>query len=407
MKNSSSKPPTPNSDASPADRDRTNTNQAVFIGTSSEIETTMRPDTNRPNRTLGESHSRLFRVLVVPLFFAALAGSAWAIDEVVLIPKSTIKAPGGRLRGTIQSESPTEIQIQVGGTTQNVPLDQVASVRYDGQPATLTLAENRESSNNLTEAAELYAKAGDEASSKPFVAQTARMGRARVLAELGMGDAGILKQAIRELTTFTQANPKSRHIITALELLARLDLQQPDPSTAAKPIADLEKVPGGADRAATLKALLQIKKGEFDEAIKTLDPILAKAAKGSPLRRDAMLVKAQALAGQKKFQEAEAAVREVIKDAPAEDAATRAPAYNTLGDCLHAAGNNKEAIVAYLYTDLIYSKNKVEHPRAMAQIAKMWHALGRDDRAQEAIDHLKQEYPQSPWVADAQAALGK
>ena len=55
----------------------------------------------------------------------------------------------------------------------------------------------------------------------------------------------------------------------------------------------------------------------------------------------------------------------MIQAAPAEDVPAQAAAYNTLGDCLRAANRPKDALLAYLHTDLLYSKDKEEHPRAL------------------------------------------
>ena len=49
--------------------------------------------------------------------------------------------------------------VTLGTNTTAVPTDQIVSIRYDGQPATLQLAETRESAGQLAEAAELYKKA--------------------------------------------------------------------------------------------------------------------------------------------------------------------------------------------------------------------------------------------------------
>ena len=109
------------------------------------------------------------------------------------------------------------------------------------------------------------------------------------------------------------------------------------------------------------------KQGKHDEAIAELDRLIASSPKGSERQRAAMLAKAESLAAMKKFKEAETLVREVIQGSPAEDAASQAPAYNTLGDCLRAANRPKDALIAYLHTDLLYSKDKEEHPRALAR----------------------------------------
>ncbi len=81
----------------------------------------------------------------------------------------------------------------------------------------------------------------------------------------------------------------------------------------------------------------------------------------------------------------------MIKAAPAEDAATQAAAHNTLGDCLRAAGRPKEALYAYLHTDILFSKEKDEHAKALAQIAQLWRdpQLNRPDRAEE-VDRTAQ-----------------
>ena len=59
-----------------------------------------------------------------------------------LVTGATFKqAIGGRVRGQVQSESPTEVVVQLGATTTSVPTDQIQSIRYDGQSATFALGE--------------------------------------------------------------------------------------------------------------------------------------------------------------------------------------------------------------------------------------------------------------------------
>ncbi len=339
-------------------------------------------------------------LLKVVVACSAAACASWVFaDEVLLIPGSSVKAPGGRLRGTIQSESPNELEIQVSGSNQTVPIDQIASVKYDGQPASLGLAESRESNGNLTDAAELYNKSASEASDKPFVLEKAQMGRARVLAELGMTDPKILGDAIKALSTFVSAHPKSRHALAAHELLTELQLYKGDFAGARKTAADLSKLPSASTRGTILQARIDVKQKKFNEALAAAETVVSSSGKNSASKRDALLVKAEALAGLAKYPEAEAAAREVMKGAGAEDAQVQAAAYNTLGDCLVAAGKKNEAVYAYLHTDLVFFKNKDEHAKALARLVKLFRELKRDDRAQECLDRLKQDYPQSAWLA--------
>src|SRR5262245_15269254 len=125
------------------------------------------------------------KLSTVSLAVTLILATSSLADEVVLVPNSTVKgAIGGRVRGAIQSESPTEVVVKLGANTINVPTGEIASIHYDGQPPSLALAESRESANQLAEAADLYKKAAAEASGKPLIEQAAKARQAELIAEL-------------------------------------------------------------------------------------------------------------------------------------------------------------------------------------------------------------------------------
>jgi tetratricopeptide (TPR) repeat protein len=341
--------------------------------------------------------------LAVPAATAVVAlvcGGVLRGDDVNLIPGSTFKqAIGGRVKGQVQSESPTEVTVLLGATTTSVPTDLIQSIRYDGQSASFALAEARESSGQLAESAELFKKAAAESAGKAFPYQAALYREAAVLTELAMVEPDRTRDAKAKLTGFIRAYPAGRHIAGARACLARLQLLSNDFAGAEATIAELAKLPRGAERAAVLRAKILAKQGKHQAAITELDRLIAGFPKGSERRRAALLAKAESLAGMKQFKEAETLLREVIQGNPAEDASAQAPAYNTLGDCLRAANRPKDALIAYLHTDLLYSKDKEQHPRALHQISELFRELKQDARAAEFGQRLKQEYPRSPWAA--------
>src|SRR3954452_9012379 len=70
-----------------------------------------------------------------------LSSALTRADEVVLVPNSTVKgATGGRVRGTVDSESLAEVVVRLGANSTTVPTDQIVSIRYDGQPPSMSLA---------------------------------------------------------------------------------------------------------------------------------------------------------------------------------------------------------------------------------------------------------------------------
>ncbi|SIO66721.1 Tetratricopeptide repeat-containing protein [Singulisphaera sp. GP187] len=346
---------------------------------------------------------RFRRLLPAGSLMLALGVSAVA-DDVVLVPNSTVKnATGGRVRGTVQSESASEVVVKLGTTTTNVPSAEIISINYTGQPPSMVQAESREAAGALAEAADLYKKAAGEADGKPFIQQAAQFHHANALAELALADTARAPEAITLLNAFVKAHPNGRQIVSALDSLARLQLQKEDYAAVEKLVAEMAKQPQSADRASILRAKVFAKKGEFDKAITEYDRLIKDAPEGSARRRDAQLARAESLAGQKKFEAAETELRSVINATSPEDYATQSAAYNTLGDCLRAAGRPKEALDAYLHTDILYAKDKEQHPRALAHISQLWRVLKRDDRADEVWQQLKKDYPNSRWLTAARS----
>jgi tetratricopeptide (TPR) repeat protein len=165
--------------------------------------------------------------------------------------------------------------------------------------------------------------------------------------------------------------------------------------------ARMATVAGLADRAALLQARVMVKKGQAEAALKTLEPLLAAAAKGSPGAVELGLARAETLSAAGRASEAEAAAREVIAACEPENAEVQAVAHNTLGDCLRSSGKLKDALLAYLKTDILYDEDREQHARALARIAQLWRQLGQPERADEAAARLRELYPKSPFTAEA------
>lgn len=343
-----------------------------------------------------------WQAVVAACALSSCITSSACADDVVLLPGNTVKqAIGGRVRGAVQSESPTEVVVTVGANSVTVPTDQISSIRYDGQSASFLIAETREAAGQLTEAAELFKKAATDSAGRPFPHQAALFREAQVLGDLALVEPERATEARGKLELFVKTYPASRHIASAREALARLQINTGDFAGAETTIASLARSPKTADRAAVLKTRVLARQGKHAEAIVELDKLIESSPKNSPRQRAAMLAKAESLAATKKFKEAETLARQVILGSPAEDAASQAPAYNTLGDCLRAANKYKEALLAYLHTDLLYSKDKEEHPRALSGIAAMFRQLKQDARADDFSQRLKQEYPRSVYNRSA------
>ncbi|RUL88882.1 tetratricopeptide repeat protein [Tautonia sociabilis] len=328
-----------------------------------------------------------------------LAATAMA-DDVVLVPGSNIPATGGRIRGKIERETPTAIRIGA----RDVPLDQVAEVIYDAPGISYSQARIQASNGNLPQAAELYQKAVGETNNS-LVAQDARFRRAAVLAQHARVDPSTRDAAIQALESVTTELANSRHLGPALELLAALRLEAREFDAADQALRELATLSWAADRAAVLRAQVMVKRGQSEQALRELETLIGRLREGTPARRQAELARAEALVGLSRFDEAEQAARAVIDAADPEDAATLAPSYNTLGDCLRAAGRTRDALFAYLHTDILYPSQAEEHARALAAIAELWRVLDENSRAAQVVERLEREYPNSPYLPAARGVM--
>jgi tetratricopeptide (TPR) repeat protein len=343
-------------------------------------------------------NTRLAAVALAGLLAAAQARA----DVVHLVPGSTFKqAQGGAVRGLVTAESPAEVTVSLGATTIVVPTDQVESIEYQGQPASMQLGRTNADAGRFDEAIAQFQKAASEAGGKPFVIEAAKFAEASLLAAQAMTEPGRVKDAVARLGAFLQAYPKGRHVVAAREALAKVQLHAEDFKGAEANLAEMAKLPAGADRAAVLQARLLVRSGDPRAAVAELDRLIAAAPEGSPKRVELTLVKAEALVAASQYDESETLVRQVIAAADAEDLAVQSRAYNALGDCLAAAAKPKDALLAYLHVDLLYAKDKEEHPRALRRIEELFRKMGQLPRADEYGRRLKQEYPNSHWARQA------
>lgn len=331
------------------------------------------------------------------LLVMSLAGTA---DSIRLVPGATVKSVGGQVNGQIVSETALEVRIKAaGGAEQAIPVDQIDSVAYDGLPPSFLLAESRINAGSLQEAAELYGKAAGEASGKAFIERAAQFGRADALTELALVDPSKAADATNALDAFVKAHGNSRQLARALTDLIRVHLSVNNTDKAEAALGMLQtRVPWAAGRAAVLNARIQARKGDHESALSALEALVNEAPKGSAQAREARLAKAESLTALRRFPEAEQAVLDVIAEAPPDDDAIQSEAHNTLGDCLSAAGRPKDALIAYLKTDVLFSSARDQHARALARVAALWRELKQDGRANEVQDRLRQLYPQSPYA---------
>ncbi len=329
-----------------------------------------------------------------------ILGLAWADDEV---HRHSAKIP---LRGTIQSETSKEVEIQRkdNGKKETVAVNDIAKIEYDG-PVNLAMqqAQIHERGGEFEKAVEAYSKIASDASTKQLPARAAKFGRASTLARWAERDSAKAAEAIKALEEFVKQNAESRFHYAAHEMLGQLQLSQGSAQAAGAAFAELGKAPWPdlQLKSTIYEGRILIATDKHDQAIAKFDAAIKAAGKSDveKLRaHEAQLGKAECLIKQKKYDDAEKLLRGVIDDVSSEQGPLHAGAFNLLGDVQRENGKTKEAVLSYLYVDLLHADERSEHAKSLAYLALLWDQLGRADRAEDARDRLKKTYPTSPWV---------
>ena len=90
--------------------------------------------------------------------------------------------------------------------------------------------------------------------------------------------------------------------------------------------------------------------------------------------------------------------REIINTARQADQEIHAKAYNVLGKCYRKQNQKKNAILAYLHTNLLYNRQRDAHAEALYHLTQLWEQSGRKDRSLDTRSLLKSRYGNSPWA---------
>jgi tetratricopeptide (TPR) repeat protein len=290
-----------------------------------------------------------------------------------------------------------------GGVKETVPANTIYMVVFTGEPAGLSRARINALNGNFTNAQDELAKVDASEVNRPEVKVDIDYYKAFCAAQLALGGAGPLPAAETALLNFVKANRNSYHYYEACEVLGDLAVAQKNYTAAARYYGPLE-----SSSFADIKMRADVRlgralqaQGKYAEAVAKFDSVLNARASGEEAEKQvlaATLGKAVSLAATDKIDEAIKLVNQVIEKASPEEIELNARANNALGGCYMKAGKNKEALRSFLKVDLIYNGLPEAHAEALANLVKLWTAVGKEDRAQEALALLKERYPESSWA---------
>lgn len=330
----------------------------------------------------------------------------WVCSTSVVMAADVLEQRGAKtkLSGKVTGVTKDKVSFESSkGEKKEIPANEVTEILWDGEPAALKSARNHEAAGRLQPALDGFAKAAtDNKSDNAGVKLDIDYFTVRTLARMALTDPAKIPDVLKKLADFQSKNSDSRHFYNAAGLLVDLNLAKGDSAAAKSAAETLEKAAGNDLKMAAKIALARVAllDNKIPEAQQAFEAVASAAAMGpaeESRKLEAKLGLARCLQLQSKFDEAIKLLDEVVNLAAPEDSKVQAEAYVRQGDCYQAGAKTKDALIAYLHVDVLFSTEKSFHPEALYHLSRLWTVVQQPDRANEAADKLSSEYPNSPW----------
>jgi hypothetical protein len=284
-----------------------------------------------------------------------------------------------------------------------IAANDIAAIEWDGGGGDLKLGYSDENGGRYDSAIQRLQKAkADAKSPRDFLRAEFEYVLARVAAKQALGDPEKREQAIQKLMAVEKAFPDHVRYYESVILLSQLRLAAKDYAGARAAAEALAQAPWSDFKllARIAESRVLMSEGRIDEGIAGFKAV-ASSAGDSPSDRsrkyEAMLGHARGLIQQMKLDAALTILEEVTEKGPADDSAIQAEAFVLEGQALQGLGRTKEAALAYLHVDILFSREANYHAESLYQMTNLWKLVQHPERSAEAAAKLAQIYPNSEW----------
>jgi tetratricopeptide (TPR) repeat protein len=305
-------------------------------------------------------------------------------------------------RGTITSMTKDEVGMDMAGVARTFPVNQINRITYADENNELTNARNAVQQKNYTAALNELKKLQSATIDRDYVKQDVAFYNALCLARMAMSEGGDQKAAQTAMLEFVKSAPNNWHFYDAAEILGELASALGDNAGAVRYYSGVAKAPWEDYRMRANNAIGNslLSQKNAAEALTKFDEVLSASLSSPEAAAEkvvAQIGKAQCLAETGKVDEGVKMIEEVIEKNDPSDTTLFARAYNGLGNCYLKGGKTKEALQAFLHTDILFSADPQTHAEALYRLSKLWVDVNKSDRATAARSTLHEKYSGSAW----------
>lgn len=344
------------------------------------------------------------RFLSAAILTTSLAASlVWNVAETSAQDR-LVQEKGATLSGIITKLDRDTVTIEVRGEPQNIPVNEINRILFEGEPSTLGRARELTRQGQFEQARDELKKIDAAAIKNDNAKRDLAFYLAYCEGRLALQGKGDKAAAVKSLVTYDKDNPTSYHYWDVSQLLGQLagsmsryDAAQNFYKRMSESTFTEVKTQGKYQEALTL--LMQNKVAEAKPLFTQLQGISATNPKEVRIKQLSEVALAQCTLAEGDSQGALTKINEWIAKGDSTDIELFGRLYNLQGGCYQKLGKTNEAVLAYLHTDLLFSGDAENHAEALYYLSVLWPSLNETQRATDARSRLTTTYAGSAWAS--------
>jgi tetratricopeptide (TPR) repeat protein len=342
---------------------------------------------------------RKFAVMLVPAALAVLglsASSARGQFDVISVAKSAAS------RGRITEMGRDKVVLDMSGVSREFQVNEILRIAYADEPNELSNARAAVLQRNYNAALTELRKLDAAPPGRDVIKQDVDFYKALSLARLAMTEGGDKGAATNAMLGFARSAPQNYHFYEAAEVMGDLALSAGNYADAVKYYGPISAAPWGDYQMRANNAIGRALSADkqFEPALAKFDAVLASELATPEAAHQKLLAtvgKSICLAETGKAEAGIAALQDIIAKNDPQESALFARTYNALGRCYLKQSKPKDALLAFLHTDVLFYSDPEAHAEALFYLSTLWNDVNKSDRAVAARSTLQQRYAGSVW----------
>lgn len=313
-------------------------------------------------------------------------------------------ARGAPISGQISASTPAQVAIESRGSNQTVNVNEIRLITFGDEPQELRRGRAAAEGGRFESALDDLKLVNPAGIERDLIKRDLQFYLALCEGRLALSAGGDKAQAASLMFAFVRAAPTSFHFYEAAEVLGDLAVGQGDYEGAVKfygVISSKAPWPEYKLRASLSEARALVAQGRYSAAEQKFEEVISTPSDKPETKRQKVLAqvgKARCLAETSSPQDGIQLLEKIIAENEPTDTELFGRAYNAQGDCYLKAGQQKDALMAYLHVDVLFYADPEIHAESLHHLSKLWAEIKKPDRAASARNLLEQRYAGSVWA---------